>query len=155
MQKKFFENLGKDIDGMLKEGESLFKEVSKEVQKEFTEENINKKKDEVSSFIKELDTEFSKIFEDLKNEMNTTSTSAKFKIYKIKISDFESAKIKYIKNKNIITIGKKGVDTTFEINLVEDIPKKAVNKILNSVSFDKDSSILTLIVKTKHIKDMD
>jgi len=149
---KIFENIGKELDSMLKEGEAFIKELdetlSETIKTETSKEKVKERKDQFETFVNDIDKEFTSFIDSLQKDMKIS----KIKIFKIRMKNFEKAEIKYKKKSNKISIGKEGSEKSFDINLVDDISKKKVQKILESVTYNKETNIINITVKRKFLR---
>ena len=149
---KIFENIGKELDSMLKEGEAFIKELdetlSETIKAETSKEKVKERKDQFETFVNDIDKEFTSFIDSLQKDMKIS----KIKIFKIRMKNFEKAEIKYKKKSNKISIGKEGSEKSFDINLVDDISKKKVQKILESVTYNKETNIINITVKRKFLR---
>lgn len=159
MSKKFFEKLGKEMgkemDAIVKEGESFLKDLDATIKEETSDKKMAERKDSFHEFVKDIDQEFGtfmdgikKDIEDVKNE-----STAKVKTFKIRMHDFDKSNVKFNKKLIRIEITKNGSDKSFNINLTDTVTKKNVSKILNSLSYDEESSIIQITVKKKFLKE--
>ena len=153
MAKNIFEELGKEIDSIFNEGIEVLKEVEDSLTKAIDEENLEEKFADFAEFMKDISKDLeSSISEIGKDIIEEKSNVSKKKTFNIKVSNIEDIVIKYSKKQNSIHVKKDGVDRVFKIALKEGISKKKVEKILENITFDLKTSLITIIVKRKDLK---